>query len=99
MDNLPEKLDEFGRDENMELREDISQRASKRAARYAQLPAQQLQVCHYFWTAWPPLGLSDHIDLSVLRANSEVQGCRGVMQPCNVNHCMCSYQAYRNTRG
>lgn len=44
MDTLPEKLDEFGRDENMELREDISLRASKRAARYAHVPAQQSQV-------------------------------------------------------
>ena len=44
MQNLPEKLDEFGRDENMELREEIEQRANKRAARYAQAPAQQSQV-------------------------------------------------------
>lgn len=44
MHNLPEKLDEFGRDENMELREEIEQRANKRAARYAQVPAQQSQV-------------------------------------------------------
>ena len=45
MQNQPEKLDVFGSDENMELREEIQQRANKRAARYAQVPAQQSQVC------------------------------------------------------
>ena len=44
LQNLPEKLDEFGRDENMELREEISQRAQQRAARYAETPAEQSQV-------------------------------------------------------
>ena len=55
MQNLPEKLDEFGRDENMELREEIEQRANKRAARYAQVPAQQSQVltfCIAWCTCW-----------------------------------------------
>lgn len=42
--NLPEKLDEFGRDENVELREEMSRRAHKRATAYSHPPAQP-QVC------------------------------------------------------
>ena len=38
--NLPEKLDEFGRDENVELREEMSRRARKRSAQYSTPPAQ-----------------------------------------------------------
>ncbi len=44
LENLPEKLDEFGRDENVELREEMSRRASKRTAQYSTPPAQP-QVC------------------------------------------------------
>ena len=44
LENLPEKLDEFGRDENVELREEMSRRASKRTAQYGTPPAQP-QVC------------------------------------------------------
>ena len=40
LENLPEKLDEFGRDENVELREEMSRRARKRAAQYSTPPAQ-----------------------------------------------------------
>ncbi len=44
LQNLPERLDEFGRDENVELREEMSRRASKRTAQYNMPPAQP-QVC------------------------------------------------------
>lgn len=44
LENLPEKLDEFGRDENVELREEMSRRAQKRSAQYSTPPAQP-QVC------------------------------------------------------
>ena len=44
LSNLPEKLDEFGRDENVELREEMSRRAHKRATQYSHSPAQP-QVC------------------------------------------------------
>ncbi len=44
LDNLPEKLDEFGRDENVELREEMSRRARKWTAQYSTPPAQA-QVC------------------------------------------------------
>jgi len=44
LENLTEKLDEFGRDENVELREEMSRRASKRTAQYSTPPAQP-QVC------------------------------------------------------
>ena len=44
LSNLPEKLDEFGRDENVELREEMSRRAHKRATVYSHSPAQP-QVC------------------------------------------------------
>lgn len=48
LSNLPEKLDEFGRDENVELREEMSRRAHKRATEYSHPPAQP-QVC----CCWP----------------------------------------------
>ena len=44
LSNLPEKLDEFGRDENVELREEMSRRSHKRATQYRNAPAQP-QVC------------------------------------------------------
>jgi len=44
LEDLPEKLDEFGRDENVELREKMSRRARKRTAQYSTPPAQP-QVC------------------------------------------------------
>lgn len=40
LSNLPEKLDEFGRDENVELREEMSRRAHKRQKQYRHAPAQ-----------------------------------------------------------
>lgn len=40
LSNLPEKLDEFGRDENVELREEMSRRAHKRQNQYRSVPAQ-----------------------------------------------------------
>lgn len=52
--NLPEKLDEFGRDENVELREEMSRRAHKRATQYSHPPAQP-QVCCGLYVShmWP----------------------------------------------
>ena len=48
LQNLPEKLDEFGRDENVELREDMSRRARKRVAQYSNPPAQpQVLSCSF----------------------------------------------------
>lgn len=44
LEHLPEKLDEFGRDENVELHEEMSRRARKRTAQYSTPPAQP-QVC------------------------------------------------------
>ena len=40
LENLPQKLDEFGRDENVEVREEMSRRARKRSAQYSHPPAQ-----------------------------------------------------------
>ena len=45
LENLPQKLDEFGRDENMEVREAMSRQAQKRNAQYKNAPVQP-QVRH-----------------------------------------------------
>lgn len=49
LENLPEKLDEFGRDENVERREEMSRRAQKRAAQYSTPPAQPQNAAEERW--------------------------------------------------
>ena len=53
LSNLPEKLDEFGRDENVELREEMSRRAHKRATAYSHPPAQPQVCCCLLFHKWP----------------------------------------------
>jgi len=61
LENLPEKLDEFGRDENVELREEMSRRASKRTAQYSTPPAQP-QVCFFKYLVLIGLLYKAHTD-------------------------------------
>ncbi|KAL3131084.1 hypothetical protein ABBQ38_000395 [Trebouxia sp. C0009 RCD-2024] len=49
LSNLPEKLDEFGRDENVELREEMSRRAHKRQNQYRSVPAQPQGAAEERW--------------------------------------------------